>query len=336
MPIDEYEKQEKGYVVFYDGQEHCIANFDEMKLALDGTDENAGGRPSATPITNIVNESGKPAQKTAKSLTLMLGIIGNEPTPPLAIHSSQSGYIVPQNIASFREIEAQYGLPTSRYFLPSFASSPKGGMNKNVFRNWMLTQVLPLWPDLADLPGRRVFLKADSGPGRMATELLAETAVEGMYFFPGLPNATEIGLEMDQLFAAFKTCAYKNRDKLYRARVSGDGADAILSFEDVGYIIFGGTVKLPNGTEMELEPAFKKYFSPEHVQAAREKCGYFPATQNALKSDHIRHEIVEDEDENIGVGDGSYALMLDELEQQNHRMVDKLVEKGYALAQLGK
>jgi hypothetical protein len=321
-------------VVFYDGQEHRIANFDEMKLALDGTDENAGGCPSATPITNVINESGKPAQQTAKSLTLMLGIIGNEPTPPLAIHSSQSGYIAPQNIASFHEIEAQYGLSTRRHFLPSFASSPKGGMNKNIFRNWMLTQVLPLWPDLADLPGRRVFLKADSGPGRMATEFLAETAVEGMYFFPGLPNATEIGQEMDQLFAAFKTCAYKNRDKLYRARVSGDGADAILSFEDVGYIIFGGKVKLPNGTEIELEPAFTKYFSPEHVQAAREKCGYFPATRNALKSDRIRHEIVEDEDGNMM--DGSYTLMLDELEQQNHRMVDKLVEKGYALAQLGK
>jgi hypothetical protein len=67
-----------------------------------------------------------------------------------------------------------------------------------------------------------VFLKADSGPGRMATEFLAETADEGMYFFPGLPNATEIGEEMDQLFAAFKTCTYKNRDKLYGARVSGD------------------------------------------------------------------------------------------------------------------
>jgi hypothetical protein len=136
MPIDEHEKQEKGYMVFYDGQEHRIANFDEMKLALDGTDENAGGRPSATPITNIINESRKPAQnKTAKLLTLMLGIIGNEPMPPLAIHSSQSGYIAPQNIASFHEIEAQYGLSARQHFLPSFASSPKGGgMNKNIFQ----------------------------------------------------------------------------------------------------------------------------------------------------------------------------------------------------------
>jgi hypothetical protein len=57
-PIDENEKKEKGHVVFFDGQESRIANFDEMKLALDGTDENAGGLPSATPITNMINESG--------------------------------------------------------------------------------------------------------------------------------------------------------------------------------------------------------------------------------------------------------------------------------------
>jgi hypothetical protein len=50
-------------------------------------------------------------------------------------------------------------------------------------------------------------LKADSGPGRMSTDFFAETAVaDGTYFFPGLPNVTESGQEMDQLFAAFTTC----------------------------------------------------------------------------------------------------------------------------------
>jgi hypothetical protein len=106
--------------------------------------------------------------------------------------------------------------------------------------------------------------------------------------------------------------------------------------EDVGYIIFGGKFQLSNGTELELEPAFTKYFSPEHVQAAQEKCGYFPAARNALKSDCIQHEIVKDEDGNIGDEDGCYALVLDELEQQNHWMVNNVVGKGYALAQLRK
>jgi hypothetical protein len=197
MPVDEHEKQEKGHAVFHDGQEHYIANLDKMKLALDGTDKNAGGRPSAAPITHVIKESGKPAHKTAKLLALMPGIIGNEPTPLLAIHSSQSGYIGPQYMAFFHKSQAQYGLSTCQRFLPSFASSPKGGMNKNIFQNWMLTQVLQLWPDLADLRAKGSFLKADSGHGCMATKFLAETALEGMYFFPGLPNDTEIGQDMD-------------------------------------------------------------------------------------------------------------------------------------------
>jgi hypothetical protein len=66
LPTDEHEKAEKGHMVFYPGQESRIANFDEVKFALDGTDELAGGRPSATPSTDVINESGKPAQKSSK------------------------------------------------------------------------------------------------------------------------------------------------------------------------------------------------------------------------------------------------------------------------------
>jgi hypothetical protein len=203
MPIDEHEKQDKGYVMFYDGQEYPIAKFDKMKLvALHGTDENAGGRPSATPITIIITGYGKPAQKTAKLLTLMLEIIGNEPMhlPLLFIHLSLDTSCHKTLHLFMRSKRNMTFQLAGISLLFSFASSPKGGMNKNIFRNWVLTQVLPsrqvlpLWPDLADLPGQRMFLKADSsGPRHMATDFLAETAVEGMYFFLGLPNATEIG-----------------------------------------------------------------------------------------------------------------------------------------------
>jgi hypothetical protein len=51
--------------------------------------------------------------------------------------------------------------------------------------------------------------------------------------------------------------------------------DAILSFEDVGYIVVGGKIKLSNGTKIELEATSTKYFSQEHIQATQEKCAYF-------------------------------------------------------------
>ena len=336
LPRDEQEKAEKGHVVFYPDQESRIANFDEVHFSLDGTDEHAGGRPSATPSTDVINEAGKPAQKSSKTCTLMFGVIGNEAMPPLAVFPSASDNVNPLYAASFHEIKAQYGLSAPRHFLPAFATNLKGGVNNNIFRNWMITTVAPLWPDLADLAGKRVMLKADSGPGRLASEFLHESRALGMYFFPGLPNATEIGQEMDQLFAAFKTCAYGNCNNLYRARVAAEGADATLSFQDVGYLVFGGTVKLSDGTEVVLEAAFAKYFSKEHIQAAREKCGYFPATRNALRSDRLRHEIVEDEDGEVDEEKDPYGSMLDTLEQQNHSTVAQLVEKGYTLATLGK
>jgi hypothetical protein len=265
----------------------------------------------------------------------MFGIIGNEAMPPLVVFPSGSNTVNPLYTASFHEIEAQYGLTVPRHFLPAYAANLKGGVNKNIFRNWMITNVAPLWPDLANVTGKRVMLKADSGPGRMGTEFLAESAALGMYFFPGLPNATEIGQEMDQLFAAFKTCAYDNRNKLNRARVAAEGANAILGFPDVGYLVFGGTVKLSDGTEVVLA-AFAKYLSREHIQAAREKCGYFPASRNALRSDRLRHEIVEDEDGEVDEEEDPYGSMLEALEQQNHDTVARLVERSYALATLGK
>jgi hypothetical protein len=50
--------------VFHEGQESRIANWDEMSLALDGSDATAGGRPGATPTLDSIQESG---QSTVKS-----------------------------------------------------------------------------------------------------------------------------------------------------------------------------------------------------------------------------------------------------------------------------
>jgi hypothetical protein len=73
-----------------------------------------------------------------------------------------------------------------------------------------------------------------------------------------------------------------------------------------------------------------------YIQAAREKCGYFPATRNALRSDRLRHEIAEDEDGEVDEEEHSYVSILEMLQQQNHDTVAQLVGNGYALAALGK
>jgi hypothetical protein len=49
----------------------------------------------------------------------------------------------------------------------------KGGMNDNEeFNKYINNSIVPLFPDLKDIPGKRVLLKVDSGPGWNETVLL--------------------------------------------------------------------------------------------------------------------------------------------------------------------
>ena len=43
----------------------------------------------------------------------------------------------------------------------------KGGMNEYKFERYVEDNLMRLYPDTADIPGKRVMIKADSGPGCM-------------------------------------------------------------------------------------------------------------------------------------------------------------------------
>ena len=47
-------------------------------------------------------------------------------------------------------------------------------------------------------------------------------------------------------------------------------------------LVYGGEVKFPDGTSINLESPFEKAFCRERLQSARKKCGYCPATCNDL------------------------------------------------------
>ena len=74
----------------------------------------------------------------------------------------------------------------------------------------MLSQVLQsyvdrLYPDAADMPGKRVLIKIDGGPGRMDINSLAELRSRGIFLFPGVQNTTQLTQETDQNFGLFKS-----------------------------------------------------------------------------------------------------------------------------------
>lgn len=134
------------------------------------------------------------------------------------------------------------------------------------------------------MPRKRVLTKADSGPGRFDDEFLAQSRTDGFHHFPGLPNGTEIGAEMDQLFGYHKSLIYANTDKLWSKRCEVDGPNVQLSNEDFVSCIFGLDVVMKNGDTVTLVDAFSEAFSREKIREARDKVGYAPATRNSLKS----------------------------------------------------
>ena len=79
--------------------------------------------------------------------------------------------------------------------------------------------------------------------GRISVDFVSGVFLNGFRFFPGLPNGTEAGQEMDQLFTAFQQVLYSNQDKLFKKLMLIYGSRASLAINDIGYIIYGG-----NGT----------------------------------------------------------------------------------------
>ena len=369
----EEELQEHGRIVFYDGKfSSRFMNFDEMQLSLDQNNERPGGRPADTPTNPSISDPGSGQYKSGAYCTIVASIVGNEPGIPLFIFPTQakSGEVnvYPKRLESFPQIKAKYGNTFARWYDVNIQFSPKGSMNSSIMGHWV-QGLSEYYPDVADEPGKRVIVKSDSGPGRLKNEkFMNNLLMDGFKFFASLPNGTEITQEMDQLFAEFKRLCYLNRDQLFEALVSVYGPKAKLTLDHVGYIVFGGEVEIQLGTTVTIKyKPFIEAFTPDKIKSAREGCGFWPFTQNALKSRKVRHVLKaykqsvhrsddsdtnSDDDSqvgNISNGEEEGILSTDEdgnidvqeellasIEDLNAKTVDILVGKGYHnVAELG-
>jgi hypothetical protein len=69
------------------------------------------------------------------------------------------------------DVFVQFGHPEKRRLLATVGMNPKGGMDNIEFHKYLLTLVPCLFPDAADVPGKRVMIKCDSGPSARARNL---------------------------------------------------------------------------------------------------------------------------------------------------------------------
>lgn len=179
------------------------------------------------------------------------------------------------------------------------------------------------------MPRQRIMTKADSGPGRFDHCHLAEARAEGFVTFPGLPNGTEIGAEMDQMFGYNKDLVYGNMDTLITRKWQVEGPSAQLNLVDMVSCLFGCDVILKNGEVVTLVKAFEQAFSREKIFSARDKCGYAPATRNSLKSEKLRHEAVLDEN-GAAIHDlDPLGELLLGIEKDNQDAMNFLLSRGY-------
>ena len=210
MPASDAEKAEKGHIVFGENQERRFIQFDKMALFLNGDTPTSGQKAITTTMAKLL-DAGKAQSKSSKKVTLLLGFVGDELLPPYIIllsHAKEGNQKYDTKMfSSFKEVKGRYGLEKFSWHDNTFSSTANGGTKNDTFLNWILEQIVLLYHDACDLPGFRVIMKADSSTGRDTKDFLAGLMFNGFHFFPGLSNGTEVGQEMDQLFASFQKAA---------------------------------------------------------------------------------------------------------------------------------
>ena len=69
-------------------------------------------------------------------------------------------------------VVGQFGCEEERTWPVTFGQNETGGMDEVEFEKYLLNSIVPLYPDAMNMPGHRVILKVDSGPGWMNIRLL--------------------------------------------------------------------------------------------------------------------------------------------------------------------
>jgi hypothetical protein len=336
LAASDIQRKEHGNVVLYPGQAQRIVQVDEMGFSSDGSKNGMGGHPGALLSNANVPETGTPVNKSSGRTSWLFGVnFADEALPPLAVFASSA--VTPKfkghYLRNMHQVEGVFGFPARLAFASSFAASENGSVTNKIFLAWLQETIVGLYPDAADEPGNRVLLKVDTGPGRFYSDFRCVSREHGIYTFPGVPNGTEIGQEMDQLFGNLKTRMQKNHQAVFQKQYELIGDKAQVSPWDTPFLLFGSAMPFAeDGSTLDLPNSFALAMDPDLVQRARVKCGYIPATRASLQSAKLRHEMFVDGDGNVNDNLDPYSSILQQVELQNEQAVTGLTEQGYELA----
>jgi hypothetical protein len=178
-----------------------IFNLDETNVSLDGSSGDRGGRPTTTFYDPNLSRTGNAQSKTSDQCTLIYGSNAlGQPLPPhfqLKVNAKiQERIKIRLDVLEhIPKICSDYGDGQKEYS-GTFGANEKGGMNTPEFKKYV-ENIRHIFPDCANISGRRIMLKIDSGPGRSDKEFLAWCRARGIIVYPGVPNVTAVSQEME-------------------------------------------------------------------------------------------------------------------------------------------
>ena len=355
-------KEGESTVCFSEDQKRRIINIDETNLSLDGADGGHGGRPACSITIKNCNRPGTAQNKSSISSSLMCG--SNAAREAMSIHimfssdaKEESNYAVNAAwILDLPRVTAQFGHDEEKTFAASVTTNEKGGTDGRVLKQVLNHYVTQLFPDAADIPGKRVLFKIDGGPGRLDISNLAELRSRGVYLFPGVQNTTHITQETDQNYGEFKTLLRKYIQQLlnelyakYREQVQQQHlavsnaplAAPTLNRSHYG-VLLGGREANEDESVAPIPPIFHLCFSKEKNLRSWEACGAVPLTRAPLNHSSVRHELeqrveseqLDDSDAEVLIeyraGDYDWASKtLQDLVMLNHASCKWLDEHGF-------
>jgi predicted transglutaminase-like cysteine proteinase len=326
-----------GSVFFFKGQRRRILNIDETDGSLDNTNGVRGGRPPIVFHSPSLSGGSTAASKSSYSPTIICGAnAAGEALPPHFQIKSMAKEANQQLALDFfkhsKSVYGQFGMSERRRLDCTFRMNEKGGINAAELDKYINSAIVPLYLDIEDVPGKRVIIKVDSGPGRTNLQMLTEAKLKGLYIYPSVPNTTSVTQEADELYGPFKTVYRQNLQLLAEIRHK---ANKPIQITDLPILVFGqpdGWVSLPGGRR--FRDAFTETFSKERCLRAWQKCGAVPLTRSPLNSSKVRHEVVINADGSINKEADPETEMLLSIENRNQFACDYLTGLGFDGKQL--
>jgi hypothetical protein len=196
------------------------------------------------------------------------------------------------------EAQGKFGCTEERSWPCTIGMNKKGGMMDEKFKKYINNSIVPLYPDLKDMPGKRILLKIDSGPGRNGRELLMSCQFCWFYLYPGLPNATSVQQEVGHNYDPFKSVVCDNLKKMSSAFYAA-GLTIPLNMTTFGLIVCGGTIPVGLLTTITCRNALEETFDVESNLNLLRAVGAVPHTRKCLKNSKVRHNGTDERDPNL-------------------------------------